>query len=117
MNDLTQTENGANVPGVSSTEDCSTQSVLVSFVDGYNTSKEYQYICPHKVAVGNHAVVDVQGTYKVVRVIEVIPYIGSQATKFVVDIVNDQDYKSAENARKERDTIVRRLKTLETKRK
>ncbi|MBN9547311.1 MAG: hypothetical protein J0H31_00055, partial [Alphaproteobacteria bacterium] len=62
----------------------------------YNRSKKYHYFCPYPVAVGDHVIVDSPyGGYTCVKVVDILPNGSVKATKRVIQVVDDTDYKAA----------------------
>ncbi|ESY35812.1 hypothetical protein NKK48_01805 [Mesorhizobium sp. C386A] len=60
----------------------------------YNRSKKYHYFCPYPVAVGDHVIVDSPiGGYTCVKVVDILPQGSIKATKHVIQVVDDTDYK------------------------
>ncbi|TPL42668.1 MULTISPECIES: hypothetical protein [unclassified Mesorhizobium] len=62
----------------------------------YNRSKKYHYFCPYPVAVNDHVIVDSPyGGYTCVKVVDILPNGSVKATKRVIQVVDDTDYKAA----------------------
>lgn len=84
-----------------------TRIAYVTFNDStYNLGKRYAYKCPHKVAVGDIAVVRVSGVEKLTTVQE-IGYDDPMATKTVVHVIDKSE------ARREAQRIERRLEIIQ----
>lgn len=61
----------------------------------YNRSKKYHYFCPYPVAVNDHVIIDSPyGGYTCVKVVEILPNGSVKATKRVIQVVDDSDYKA-----------------------
>ncbi|TPJ51622.1 MULTISPECIES: hypothetical protein [unclassified Mesorhizobium] len=61
----------------------------------YGRSKRYHYFCPYPVAVDDHVIVDSPiGGYTCVKVVDILPNGSIKATKRVIQVVDDSDYKA-----------------------
>ncbi|RWN95493.1 MAG: hypothetical protein EOS05_11915 [Mesorhizobium sp.] len=68
----------------------------------YGRSKKYHYFCPYPVRVDDHVIVDSPiGGYTCVKVVDILPQGSMKATKHVIQVVDDSDYKAqAERAKR-----------------
>lgn len=73
-------------------------------------SKRYHYFCPYPVRVDDHVVVDAPYSgYSCVKVVDVLPQGSIKATKPVIQVVDDSDYKANIERQKRRAEIERKL--------
>ena len=87
-------------------------TVAVKFPGSF---KNYHYICPFKVSKGDTVIVDSPSSgYTAVKVQEVYES-SCNASKRVVDIVDDRDYKHSIETEKQRAIILQELKVIEAK--
>ncbi len=88
-------------------------TVAVKFPGSF---KHYHYMCPFAVEKGSTVVVDSPSTgYTAVKVLEVYEGRNPTASKRVVDVVDDSDYKQSIDNEKQRQAILQELKELEAK--
>ncbi|MCV0350149.1 MAG: hypothetical protein K5863_08740 [Nitratireductor sp.] len=74
-----------------------TGAIAVTFAHrqaGYN-EKRYHYKCKYPVEVGDHVIVDTpHNGYTCVKVVAVLPAGSANATKSVIQVVNDNEYQA-----------------------
>ncbi|WP_353640789.1 hypothetical protein [Mesorhizobium sp. WSM2239] len=69
--------------------------IAAVFHNGYNASKRYHYFCKYPVRVGDHVIVDSPYSgYACVKVVDVLPNGSIKATKPVIQVVDDGDYRA-----------------------
>jgi hypothetical protein len=58
-------------------------------------SKKYHYFCPYPVKTGDHVIVDSPyDGYTCVKVVDILPAGSIKATKHVIQVVDDSNYKA-----------------------
>lgn len=83
---------------------------------GPSSSKRYAYLCPHRVEVGDVAVVRVSGVEKLTTVQE-IGFDDPMATKTILHIIDKREHRAAERTRARREEIGKELHRLEAQQK
>ncbi|RWM27882.1 MAG: hypothetical protein EOR77_30655 [Mesorhizobium sp.] len=74
--------------------DIERQSNVIAAVFHEN-SRKYHYFCPYPVRVGDHVIVDSPyNGYTCVKVVEILPSGSIKATKNVIQVVDDTEYKA-----------------------
>lgn len=88
-------------------------TVAVKFPGSF---KPYHYMCPFEVKKGDTVIVDSPSTgYTAVKVQDVYEGGNPTASKRVVDVVDDSDYKHSIETEKQRQVILAELKELEAR--
>jgi len=78
---------------------------------GRTSTKRYHYFCPYPVRVGDHVIVDSPyDGYTCVRVVEVLQKGSIKASKPVIQVVDDTDYKTNLERQKRVNEIKTKLK-------
>jgi hypothetical protein len=95
------------------------KTVTVKFINrsSYDTGdKVYTYIARFDdIQVGDFAIVDVAGKYSVVQILDVQAGIGPKATKHLVQMIDDTDYKEAVVTEAKRKAILKELAEIDSK--
>lgn len=90
--------------------------VMVNFITGYNTNKEYAFAGYGNVGMpGDYCLVDSNGQYQVAKIVKIVPkseYTGTAVTKEVICGLDFSAYYERKAARKKRNQIKNKMDNL-----